>query len=103
MKLEEFKKQLDTSGLPSAYNSFPENSVPELPYVCYSCINSSNFFADGIVYFGRSNIEVKLYTKNKDVTIEEKVEKALSSFIWEKSEMYVDDEQCLEITYTMEV
>lgn len=103
MNLTEFKKILETTELPVAYRSFPEEDVPELPFICYLETGTTNFAADGVVYQKISEIAVELYTKNKNVTLEERVEKALSSFYWNKEEDYLDDEKCYMIVYTLEV
>ena len=103
MSLEEFKKILKTTGLPVAYYAFPENAAPALPFICYLVPFTNNFGADGKVYEKINHIQVELYTKMKNQEIEEKVENALSSFYWEKTEIYLEDEKCFEIIYELEV
>ncbi len=103
MSIKEIMDLLKTSGLQVAYRSFPEEEAPPLPYICFLVAGYDNFAADGIVYYEAKQITVELYTKHKDILMEEKVEKALSSFYWEKSEEYIDDEKCYQITYELEV
>lgn len=107
MDLTEFARILKTTGLPVAYRSFPEgdsqNPPPNLPFICYLETGTTNFAADGVVYQKIKELAVELYTKNKDVSVEEKVEKALSSFYWNKEEDYLDDEKCYMIVYSLEV
>ena len=103
MTLQEFRKILETSGLPVTYRAWPENEAPPLPYLCYYDSGSNNFAADGVVYFSVSRITVELYTELKDVAAEGRVEQALSSFYWEKTEEYIDSEKCYQIMYEMEV
>lgn len=103
MTLEELKELLKTTGLPVAYRSFPENEAPPLPFICFLVANSNNFIADGIVYQKTDHILVELYTKQKDVESEGRVEQVLSSFVWEKTETYIDDEKCYQILYEIEV
>ena len=103
MTLQEFEKILKTSGIPVTYRDWAENNAPNLPYLCYYDSGSNNFAADGVVYFSVSRITVELYTKLKDVAAESKVEQALSSFYWEKTEEYIDSEKCYQIMYEMEV
>lgn len=103
MRLEEFCDILKTTGMPVAYRAFPEKDAPKLPYICYLNPEDNNFAADGRVFFSAKEIQVELYTKNKDVETEEKVEQALSSFFFTKTENYIDSEKCYQILYELEV
>lgn len=103
MKCSEIKKILETTGLPVAYRAFEENAAPPLPYICFLEASSDNFCADGQVYAEISNIQVELYTKQKDEAIEDKVKEALSSFAWQKTETYIESEKCYQILFELEV
>lgn len=101
MTLEAFNTLLETTGLQVAYRNF--NKRQELPFICYMVAGSNNFSADGVVYRKVDIIHVELYTAIKSPEIEEKVEKALSSFFWQKTENYIDSERCYQIVYELEV
>ena len=103
MTLEELTATLQTTGLPVAYRAFPVGKVPPLPFLCYRCTGSNNFDADNQVYFRVQQIEIELYTAEKQPEVEQLVETALSGFCWEKYEEYLDDERCNEIIYEIEV
>lgn len=103
MSLTEFKNLLERTGLPVAYYAFPENEAPPLPFICYLVPYTDNFFADSKVYEKINHVQVELYTREKEAEIEERVEEILSSFCWNKTEVYLDDEQCFEIIYELEV
>lgn len=103
MTLEEVKKILKTTGLPVIYRAWPVNGAPSPPFICYLVKYSNNLFADGGVYHKVDYVQVELYTKLKDLVSEGKVESALSSFHWEKTEEYIDTEKCYEIIYEIEV
>lgn len=64
---------------------------------------SNNFVADGAVYYPVLHIQIELYTQLKNPEAEDKVEKALSSLVWEKTETYIDSEACYQILYEIEV
>lgn len=102
-KLEQIKNILETTGLPVAYYAFPEEEAPPLPFLCYLVAGSNNFIADGAVYHKIDRLQVELYTEVKDPAAEETVEGALASFIWEKTETYIDSEKCYQIMYEIEV
>lgn len=103
MTLEEIKKTLETTGMPVVYLEWPENQAPDLPYICYLESGSNNFAADGGVYLPIKQIRVELYTKTKNQDAEDKVEKALSSFFWQKDSMSIKSEKCYLTTYEFEV
>lgn len=103
MTLSELGAQLKTTGLPVVYHAWPENKVPPLPYICYLEAGSTNFAADGAVYCRITQVQVELYTKLKDPDTEKKVESALHSFFWEKTETYLSTERCFQILYEIEV
>lgn len=88
-----------------AYRAFPKGKAPKLPFICYLCTQTSNFDADDTVYQVIQGVDIELYTKTKDVTTETAVETVLNSnnIVWEKYEEYIDDEECYQITYEVEV
>lgn len=88
-----------------AYRAFPKGKAPKLPFICYLCTQTDNFDADDSVYYVIQGIDIELYTKTKDVTTEEAVETVLNNnnIVWEKYEEYIDDEECYQITYEVEV
>lgn len=103
MTLENLKDILETTGFPVTYRKWNNGAAPPLPYICYLVAYSNNFAADGVVYAKIDHIQVELYTALKDPEAEEKVEIALSSFVWEKDETYIDSEKCYQILYEIEV
>lgn len=103
MTLAEVKNMLEESGMPVAYGSFPVGSAPPLPFICYLVTGSNNFIADGVVYQAVQAIDIELYTQQKDPDAEAAVEAALATLPWEKSEVYLDDEKCVQIVYEIEV
>ncbi len=88
-----------------AYRAFPKGKAPKLPFICYLCTNTNNFDADNAVYHVIQGVDIELYTKLKDTASETAVETALNdnNIVWEKYEEYLDDEECYQITYEVEV
>lgn len=103
MTLQSLKSILETTGLPVTYRAWPEGEAPPLPFLCYLVAYSNNFGADNRVYRKINHVQVELYTKQKDPDAEDKVENALSSFYWEKTEEYIDTERCYQILYEIEL
>lgn len=88
-----------------AYRAFPVGKAPALPFICYLDISTDNFFADNKVYTIIQEVDIELYTKNKDFTSEALVESALESknLTWNKYEEYISDESMYEVVYTVTV
>lgn len=88
-----------------AYRCFPVGSAPSLPFICYLETSSNNVFADNKVHKVIKGIDIELYTQTKDLASEQLVENALNSHCipWNKTEEYIDTEQCYQITYSIEV
>ena len=103
MTLSDLKNQLEATGIPVVYRSWPEKYAPPLPYVCYYVVSSDNFAGDGSVYYPITSIRIELYTAIKDQNIESKLEKALDSFFWDKDETYIENEKMYGIIYDLEV
>lgn len=103
MKLENLKTLLESTGLPVAYRAFPVGQAPDLPFICYLVEYSNNFDADNRVYHPINHISIELYTEFKNPDTEALVETALKDICWEKTEDYLDDERCYEISYEIEV
>ena len=103
MTLDEINAMLKTSGLPVTYRAWPAKQAPELPYLCYLTDYTDNFPADGVVYHPIKHLQVELYTREKNPQAESAVEAALAGVFWQKSEEYLDSEQCYEIIYEFEV
>lgn len=85
------------------YRAFPVGEAPALPFICYLVTNSDNFFADDVVTHQILDVDVELYTKNKDLASESAIESALNDnkIPWNKTEDYIDSEQCYMITYSI--
>jgi len=88
-----------------AYRAFPVGKAPKLPFICYLCTNTDNFFADGTTWQVIQGVDIELYTANKDVKTELAVEDKLAEYGlgWEKYEDYIDSENCYMITYSIEL
>ena len=100
INLEEMKETLESIGTPVAYYAFKEPQEP--PYICYYSPGTDNFQADGHVYYRVDEVNVELYQIDRDLELEDKVEKALSSFAWQSTTEYLTDENVYLTTYEME-
>lgn len=97
MKLSELKTLLLTTGYPVVYRAF--KGKPTFPCIVILMSGSNNFAADNKVYHKSSGCLVELYTEEKDIVAEGKVEAALSELVWESTETYIEDEILYEKIY----
>lgn len=83
------------------YRAFPVGDAPELPFICYMATDTNNLAADCKIYQVVQDVDIELYTENKDLTSESAVENALNaaSVPWEKTEVYIEEQECYMITY----
>lgn len=105
MTYKEIAQMISSVGIPYAYYQFPEDTGQQPPFICFYYQNGNDFLADNKNYTKINALTIELYTDNKDIDLEEKVEKALADnglvFSWE--ETYLDSERMHMISYYTEV
>lgn len=93
MTLTELAQGLKSLGYPVAYSHFKSAQTP--PFICYIDVDSENFSADNTTYHEVQNVNIELYTTNKDLVVEKKIKDFLkqnklpfetSPTVWIKSE-----------------
>jgi protein-disulfide isomerase-like protein with CxxC motif len=104
MNLSQLKTILEATGFPVAYSHFVEsenNPLPAPPFIAYLVVGSSNFFADNRAHKVIKNIQIELYTEQKDLEAESKLETVLNEngLPFEFSETYIESEQLFQILY----
>lgn len=65
MTHEEVMAMMEEIGLPYAYHHFAEGESPEPPFAVFLYPGSSNFSADGKVYFKADRLNIEIYTDKK--------------------------------------
>ena len=105
MKHKDIDAALRQTGLPVAFNFWPGNDIPPLPYIVFTYPQNDGFYADNVNYVNVVQMEVGLYCKNKSIATEKAVERVLNeqfgAFL--KTSMYVTADAVQETLYTMEV
>ena len=104
MTYKEIASMIQTMGLPFAYRFFPLEQAPQLPYIVFYYPQNDDFSADNINYVPKVNVNIELYTANKDFETESSVEAVLkqNGFYFEKSEYYLQTEQMYEVLYIIQ-
>lgn len=105
MRIEEIKTLIKSIGFETTYYQWPQKKVPPLPYIVWYFPRSNNFAADDHVYKQIEELNIELYTAEKNFTAEAVVENVLdgAGFVWDKSETYLKSEDMYEVLYEMEV
>jgi hypothetical protein len=104
LTIEELAAILQSTGFPVAYSHFLQsenNPLPEPPYIIYLVAYSSNFAADNSVYYQIRNIQIELYTDQKNFEVERILEEALNSneIVYQSTESYIESEQLFQKIY----
>lgn len=92
-------------GLPYAYYEFPDDTELEPPFVVFYYPQSDDLYADNQNYVGITQLNIELYTDEKDFDLESTVESVLtgSGLTYTKMETRIDTERMWQILYQMEV
>lgn len=96
---------LTQTGLPVAYNAFPQASAPDPPFMVYTFPGSADVMADDTNYVRANELNVELYTDEKDPATEALVERALLSngLPFTRYETWIEGERLFQVTFETEV
>ncbi|HWI49115.1 MAG TPA: hypothetical protein VNU45_12905 [Rummeliibacillus sp.] len=100
MTLTELATILESLGYPVRYDHF--SSSPTLPFIIYTNPSDNTFGADNKVTYKTKNIDVEVYTKNKDSVLEAKIEKLFDDneiFYDDPDEIFIQSENVYKRTY----
>ena len=105
MTHEEVMQMISEMNIPFAYDHFAEGESPDPPFICFLFPGSENFGADNIVYAAFQNLNIELYTDEKNPEMEAAVEEVLTAheLFWQKSEVWIETEKLYEVLYQMTV
>lgn len=105
MTHKEIFEMLKSSGLPVVYYSWPEEEAPQLPYLVFYYPSNADEFADNRNFQRNNNLNVELYTEDKEFELEEQIGELLNDYglTYSKSQTYLDTEEMYEILYESEV
>ena len=105
MTHEEVMQMMEEMKIPFAYDHFAEGESSDPPFICFLFPGSENFAADDVVYMEFSYLSIELYTDEKDLELEDRVEAVLNAheIFWNKSEVWIESEKLYEVLYQMTV
>jgi hypothetical protein len=104
MRLPELRAILEQTGFPVTYSHFkedPERPIPSPPYIAYLVTYSSNLHADNKVYKKIDNIQIELYTREKELDTESILETILdeNEIPYDWTETYIESEGLFQKLY----
>lgn len=90
--------------LPVAYYAFPKPGQAP-PYLVYYSPGRSDFYADDLNYQGILDLNIELYTKTKNYSLEATIEANMKAagLAYSKTESFIDSDGVFMITYMTEV
>lgn len=105
MTITEIDNMIRGFGFPYAYHHFKQGSGQKPPFVVFFYPSINDLYADNINYQRISELDIELYTSNKDFDTEQMIESALTAagFSFYKEENYIDSEKIWQIAYEMDV
>lgn len=105
MTAQEINELVASIGLPYAYYQFPEGTDQQTPFICFYLSGSNDFMADRQNYVKIRQLNIELYTDNKDYEREKTVETVLSNhnISYQTEESYLNSERMYMVTYTTEI
>ena len=105
MKPSEIVKMLEETGFPVVYYSYPDAVNLPVPFIVYRIQSYADEDADNVNWTQIGNVEIGLYTKDKDFDSESKLEDVLTAhdLYFDKSESYLENEELFGVLYEVEI
>lgn len=103
MTLQELKQRCQKAEIKYAYGRFKRPTEP--PHLVAISTDTDNFMADDKVYFKNTPIKLDYTYLEKDLDMENKIEKEiLGDIAWNKTEeTYLSDEDVWQVSYFFEI
>lgn len=105
MTHKQIASMIESAGFPYAYYQFPEGTAQAPPFVVFFYSEIDDVYADNSNYQRIEQLNIELYTSEKDFTAEATLENVLKNngFSYHKYESYVDSEKMYQIAYETQV
>lgn len=104
MTKKQIEEMLNNTGIEYRYHHFEADEAINPPFICWLITGTDNFLADGKVYLIINELNIELYTDEKDFELEKNVEKQFDEhkILWNKTETYIESENMYKVLYEME-
>ena len=96
---------LEELSLPIAYDHFAEGESPDPPFLCFLYPKNIPLGADNTVYYQLHELDIELYTDEKNPEVERQVEAVLDrhGIFYDKTEVWIETEKLYEVLYSFEM
>lgn len=104
--MPEIDSLLEKIGLPVAYQHFKpykNKPVPDPPYLVWYVDDGEQFGSDDKNFLKRETVTFEFYSRVKDRNTEQKIEKVLNSYRFDKWEEYDKSEKLFVVSYEFEI
>lgn len=103
MKLSVLKSALEAVCPRVAYRAFKTDTPT--PFICYLFTNDDDVFADDANYAQIAEIDIELYSDDKNPRLERQLQEKLAQLelSWAKAETWIDSEKFLQVVYTVQI
>ena len=101
MTYEDVATMAEETGLPVAYDHFAEGESPDPPFLCFLYPKNILLGADNSVHYQLHELDIELYTDEKNPPLEQQVERLLTEheMFFHKSEVWIEEEKMYEVLY----
>lgn len=105
MTYVELVNVLKSTDLPVAFNAFEIGTAPSLPFIVYTLPSNNDFIADNSNYQDVVRVNIELYSRRKNFSLEKSVEGVLkaNNIVYSKSSVWLDTEQMQQTIYETEI
>lgn len=105
MTYKEIASMIESIGLPFAYYQFSEDTAEAPPFVVFFYSQTADLYADDLNFQRIEQLNIELYTSEKDFELEARIEKLLNDhgLTYYREENYLDSEKMYQIAYETEV
>lgn len=105
MTIQKINEMVAKIGLPFNYYEFPEGTSQAPPYVVWFLSGDDDVHADNTNYCDIEQLNIELYTSEKDFDLETQVERVLKEYglSFHKESARIDSERMQQTSWEMEV
>ena len=91
--------------LPYSYYQFTEDTAQPPPFLCFYYPDGNDFLADNKNYQRIRPLTIELYTDDKNIDLENRIESVLSAhdLAYHRSETYIGSEKLYLVAYETEI
>lgn len=105
MTTQEVADMIEAIGIPFSYYQFDDDTAQPPPFICFYYPQSANFKADDSIYVHGAQLNIELYTDEKDFELEAQIMSALADngLVYNWTETFIESEKLHMTSFYTEV